>query len=269
MYSYWLNPGQEHIWNRCPSLEYLTMSWQFLCRAYLKILIQELGQPFNTQNRQNCSECKRVTTYLYFAETTVQILCIGTDRSQQTVQTKIRLLLRKQSDQGRSSLIRVYAVCHSISIFWMHWCNVTSNFSIFRTIMAIVRGVPNFRIFTVSSFKLLRLFPTQLCPKIGKMYFIIPILTTEINDQQTWSEATAIWCSLNLRNDPILLLPYVRFWAALSELVLALLVFSQLEWTLMMELQTFRNNEWNPTLSSALIPYFSLGRCFVAGCLSK
>ena len=29
-----------------------------------------------------------------------QILCIGTDRSQQTVQTKIRLLLKKQSDQG-------------------------------------------------------------------------------------------------------------------------------------------------------------------------
>ena len=28
------------------------------------------------------------------------ILCIGTDRSQQTVQTKIRLLLKKQSDQG-------------------------------------------------------------------------------------------------------------------------------------------------------------------------
>ena len=32
--------------------------------------------------------------------TTVQILCIGTDRSQQTVQTKIRLLLQKQSDQS-------------------------------------------------------------------------------------------------------------------------------------------------------------------------
>ena len=29
---------------------------------------------------------------------TVKILCIGTDRSQQTVQTKIRL--KKQSDQG-------------------------------------------------------------------------------------------------------------------------------------------------------------------------
>ena len=31
---------------------------------------------------------------------TLKILCIGTDRSQQTVQTKIRLLLKKQSDQG-------------------------------------------------------------------------------------------------------------------------------------------------------------------------
>ena len=35
-----------------------------------------------------------------FSDDTVQILCIGTDRSQQTVQTKIRLLLKKQSDQG-------------------------------------------------------------------------------------------------------------------------------------------------------------------------
>ena len=36
----------------------------------------------------------------HWRQTTVQILCIGTDRSQQTVQTKIRLLLKKQSDQG-------------------------------------------------------------------------------------------------------------------------------------------------------------------------
>ena len=56
----------------------------------------------------------------------------------------------------RSSLIRVYAVCHSISILWMHYCNVTSNFSIFRTIMAIVWGVPNFRIFTVVKLNVLR-----------------------------------------------------------------------------------------------------------------
>ena len=33
-------------------------------------------------------------------DSTVKILCIGTDRSHQTVQTKIRLLLKKQSDQG-------------------------------------------------------------------------------------------------------------------------------------------------------------------------
>ena len=59
----------------------------------------------------------------------------------------------------RSSLIRVYTVCHSISIFWMHYCNVTSNFSIFRTIMAIVWGVPNFRIFTVPNCSQLLRFP--------------------------------------------------------------------------------------------------------------
>ena len=36
----------------------------------------------------------------FYCINTVQIVCIGTDRSQQTVQTKIRLLLKKQSDQG-------------------------------------------------------------------------------------------------------------------------------------------------------------------------
>ena len=56
-------------------------------------------------------ECMNIMMYLpnfdmsegFFLEVnryTVQILCIGTDRSQQTVQTKIRLLLKKQSDQG-------------------------------------------------------------------------------------------------------------------------------------------------------------------------
>ena len=42
-----------------------------------------------------CSKNKNVRF-----DNTVKILCIGTDRSQQTVQTKIRLLLKKQSDQG-------------------------------------------------------------------------------------------------------------------------------------------------------------------------
>ena len=39
-------------------------------------------------------------TYRWTNYGTAQILCIGTDGSQQTVQTKIRLLLKKQSDQG-------------------------------------------------------------------------------------------------------------------------------------------------------------------------
>ena len=41
-----------------------------------------------------------IEAILMSTHNTVQILCIGTDRSQQTVQTKIRLLLKKQSDQG-------------------------------------------------------------------------------------------------------------------------------------------------------------------------
>ena len=60
-----------------------------------------------------------VITKLNFC-TTLQILCIGTDRSQQTGQTKIRLLLKKQSDQGLRCLP-----------FHQH-------LSIFRTVMAIV-----------------------------------------------------------------------------------------------------------------------------------
>ena len=43
---------------------------------------------------------KQIVSYMELLGNTVQILCIGTDRSQQTVQTKIRLLLKKQSDQG-------------------------------------------------------------------------------------------------------------------------------------------------------------------------
>ena len=42
---------------------------------------------------------KQSFTFIFLYCSTVQILCIGTDRSQQTVQTKIRLLLKKQSDQ--------------------------------------------------------------------------------------------------------------------------------------------------------------------------
>ena len=61
---------------------------------------------------------------------TIQILCIGTDRSQQTVQTKIRLLLKKQSDQG----LRCFPF-HQHLLDALMQCYI--NFSVFRTIMAI------------------------------------------------------------------------------------------------------------------------------------
>ena len=53
---------------------------------------------------QNCSDCQwdniEFLVQMIKSLFTVKILCIGTDRSHQTVQTKIRLLLKKQSDQG-------------------------------------------------------------------------------------------------------------------------------------------------------------------------
>ena len=61
---------------------------------------------------------------------TVQILCIGTDRSQQTVQTKIRLLLKKQSDQGLLCL-----PFHQHLLDALMHCYIKLFF--FRTIMAI------------------------------------------------------------------------------------------------------------------------------------
>ena len=64
------------------------------------------------------------------------ILSFQTDMPGQTVQTQIRLFLEEQSDQSlpcsqtvqtqirllllRSSLIRVYTVCHSVCIVWTH-----------------------------------------------------------------------------------------------------------------------------------------------------
>ena len=49
-----------------------------------------------------CLYCllKPICPNSYNFYSTVQILCIGTDRSLQTAQTKIRLLLKKQSDQA-------------------------------------------------------------------------------------------------------------------------------------------------------------------------
>ena len=73
---------------------------------------------------------------------TVIFLSFRTDRSGQTVQTQIRLLLE-------SSLIRVYAVCNSGCIFWVHYSSIKPSCSNFRVITANFLGVRIFRIFTV------------------------------------------------------------------------------------------------------------------------
>ena len=74
--------------------------------------------------------------------TTVKILNIGTYLSEQTVKILIRLLLK-------SSLIRIYTVCHSGFIFLRHYLIVKSNCFILRTTTVVSPGVPIFRVFTV------------------------------------------------------------------------------------------------------------------------
>ena len=75
---------------------------------------------------------------------TVKILNIGTCMSEQTVKILIRLLLR-------SSLIRIYTVCHSFYIFWRHYFIVKLKCFIFRKTTVAGLGVPIFRVFTVLS----------------------------------------------------------------------------------------------------------------------
>ena len=65
--------------------------------------------------------------------------------SEQTVKILIRLLLR-------SSLIRIYTVCHSFYIFWRHYFIVKLNCFILRTTTVAGLGVPIFRVFTVLGF---------------------------------------------------------------------------------------------------------------------
>ena len=67
---------------------------------------------------------------------TVIILSFQTDMPRQTVQTQI-------------SLIRVYTVCHSVSIVWTHYYMVEPHSSNFRVITTNVFGVRIFRKFTV------------------------------------------------------------------------------------------------------------------------
>ena len=68
---------------------------------------------------------------------TVMILSFRTDRSGQTVQTQ------------RSSLIRVYTLCNSDCIFWMHYFTEKPPCSTFRVITAAFSGVRMFGSFAV------------------------------------------------------------------------------------------------------------------------
>ena len=73
---------------------------------------------------------------------TVIFLSFWTDRSWQTVQTQIRLLLEKQSDQGLHCL-------QFLCILWMHYSEETPSCSTFRVITTNFLGVRIFRKFTV------------------------------------------------------------------------------------------------------------------------
>ena len=75
--------------------------------------------------------------------------------SEQTVLILIRLL-------SRSSLIRIYTVCHSFYIFWRHYFLVKLNCFILRTTTVAGLGVPIFRVFTVHKLH------TQQCKKAAK-----------------------------------------------------------------------------------------------------
>ena len=80
----------------------------------------------------NCIKDKYIYLYL--------IVNIRTDRSEQTVQTLIRLLLR-------SSLIRVCTVCHSISIFQTKQCTVKPSCLNFKDNYNNCFRCPNYKIF--------------------------------------------------------------------------------------------------------------------------
>ena len=98
------------------SMEFSVLVMGLVCTLYTSIVstsipIYRLQRVFYPQNLACTPKNDEAPYMLLYIEVTkirnktkctptVQILCIGTDRSQQTVQTKIRLLLRKQSDQG-------------------------------------------------------------------------------------------------------------------------------------------------------------------------
>ena len=75
---------------------------------------------------------------IYTVVSSVMILSFRTDMPGQTVQTQIRLLL-----------IRVYTVCHSFCVVWIHYSMVEPHSSNFRVITTNFLGVRIFRKFMV------------------------------------------------------------------------------------------------------------------------
>ena len=95
-------------------------------------------------------------------------LSFQTDRSGQTAQTLIRLLLG-------SSLIRVYTVCHSVCIVWTHYSMVEPYSSNFRVITNFL-GVRKFRKFTVVFYTIIVKLQKLWTPKKCYNYPIISIV---------------------------------------------------------------------------------------------
>ena len=100
------------------------------CEAILK-------KPTRYIFMENCRKLSLTSSITY----TVMILSFRTDRSEQTAQTQIRLLLPEQSDQGLYCL-------QSVCIVWMHCSTVKPLCSNLRVITANVSGI---RIFMVCS----------------------------------------------------------------------------------------------------------------------
>ena len=89
---------------------FINLSYYCFIKMYSFQVIKKKGSNYRAPDKGNSEmiflylrkkmPCDPSLELSWQDSSTVQILCIGTDRSQQTVQTKIRLLLKKQSDQG-------------------------------------------------------------------------------------------------------------------------------------------------------------------------
>ena len=124
---------------------YLITPYHLFCSFGNKILLQTSFGCLKLL-KENCIQVRDSRSANYQKPqvsdfgTTLIFLSFRTDRSGQTVQTQIRL---------RSSLVRVYTVCHSVCIVWTHYSMVEPHSSNFRVITTKFLGVRIFRKFTV------------------------------------------------------------------------------------------------------------------------